>query len=266
MRCKKCNSEKTFKSGSYKSKGQRVQRYLCRDCGKTFTSRTDSKYYRKRKQKYSKKIVDLYCEGMSLRAAGRVLKLNRKTVERYFLDNANRAEEAHNRVLDTKGIITTYVQTDEMETFEHTHKRPLGIQLAIRVKTGEILSARVARIPMKAQIASPKKKAEYALLTNRKQKQVELLLDLEKIMKKDSTLETDGKYIARKTVNQILEGVEYESKVRASEMWRINKACLKLRQNVSRLRRQTLATTKKADRLQKHLALYIAYNNNYNVA
>lgn len=265
MMCKKCNSKKTFRCGSYKAKGIRVQRFMCRDCGKTFTGRTDTKYYRKRKQRYSKMIVSMYCEGMSIRATGRVLNLNRKTVERYFIENANRAEETHNRVLDNRDITTSFIQMDEMETFDHHHRRPLGIELAIRVKTGEIISAMVSRIPMKAHSASPQEKARYAQLSNSKGKQIEMLLDIKKVIKKESTIESDGKYIAQKTVNRILTGAKYESKVRSSEMWRINKSCLKMRQNISRLRRKTLATTKRSDRLQKHLYLYIAYNNGYNI-
>ena len=38
-----------------------------------------------------------------------------------------------------------------METFEHSKKKPLGIELAIRPKTFEIISMKVCRIPMKAQ-------------------------------------------------------------------------------------------------------------------
>jgi len=178
---------------------------------------------------------------------------------------STRAEETHEKILDTKGIVTTYVQSDEMETFEHHNQKPLGIELAIRVKTGEMISAKVSRIPMKAHAASPAEKAKYAALSTRDQKQTEMLMDVEKVITGKSTLESDGKYIARKTVNKILTNTNYESKVRSCEMWRINKTCMVLRQNISRLRRKTLATTKRMDRLQKHLSLYIAYNNGYEI-
>ena len=47
------------------------------------------------------------------------------------------------------------------------------------------------------------------------------------------------------------------------KLWGINPICTKLRQNISRLRRRTWATTKDWRQLQNHLDLFIAYPNGY---
>lgn len=47
---------------------------------------------------------------------------------------------------------------------------------------------------------------------------------------------------------------------------RIDLTFLKMRQDISRLRRKTLATTKKRENLQKHLDLYTDYHNTKRVA
>jgi hypothetical protein len=36
---------------------------------------------------------------------------------------------------------TSFVQFDEMETFEHIRPKPLSIAIAVRAKTGEIIEA-----------------------------------------------------------------------------------------------------------------------------
>ena len=74
---------------------------------------------------------------------------------------AKNVKTRHIKALNSKEIFTKYIQFDEMESFEHTREKPLGIQLSIRPKTGQILSAKVCRIPIKALTLSPKKKAEY---------------------------------------------------------------------------------------------------------
>ena len=84
-----------------------------------------------------------YCEGMSQRAMARALKTSRKTIEKYFLENSLIAKKNNKQNLDKGKIVTTYVQFDELETFEHTKRKPLGVQVSIRAKTGEIISAKV---------------------------------------------------------------------------------------------------------------------------
>jgi len=266
MRCKNCNSERVRKRGKYKTRGKYVQRFHCRDCDKTFTSRTHTKFYRKRKQALAKKMLHMYCEGMSLNAIARVLVLNRKTVSRYFIEASGRARVEHIKRLNTGQIRTSYVQFDEMESFEIGKMRPLGIELAVRVKTGEIISAVVARIPIKAYIMSKKKKLEYAAITDRKMRMSEMLLEVSKALKPNSTIESDEAFINTKVAKEILPKHRNITQPGTSKaLWRVNYVCLKLRQDVSRLRRATLATTKRIDYLQKHLDLYIAYHNGYKI-
>lgn len=209
----------------------------------------------------------MLCEGCTLNGISRILDLNVKTVERYFLAAAKRAQEAHLKALDRGDLKTNYIQADELETFEHSHKRPLGIELAIRPKTGQIISAKVARIPIKGLNVSPRVKQEYAKLNTRKQKQIEMLLDIKKTLRAGSysTLEVDGKYIGARTVDQVLSDTLFNSSSRKSQMWRINKTCLSLRHYISRLTRQTVATTKKLERLELHLALFVAHRNGYDI-
>ena len=198
---------------------------------------------------------------MSLRAIGRVLKINRKTVEKYFLEASYEAREAHNKTLAEGEIVTTYIQCDEMETFEHGHKRPLGIQLAIRPKTGQIITAKVCRIPMRAVTATKQAKDDYAVLNTRGQAKAEMLLEISKVLKDKGTIRSDGRYLGRDMIREITPGAIYQTSTAPDDIFMLNKICLKMRQDISRMRRRTLSTTKKMERLQNHLDLYVRYNN-----
>ena len=73
---------------------------------------------------------------------------------------AKKAKKIHESTLLTGQIITKYIQFDQIETFEHTRRRPLGIALSIKPKTGQILSAKVCRISIRALTLSKDKITE----------------------------------------------------------------------------------------------------------
>ena len=85
---------------------------------------------------------------MSLNGIARVLGVNRKTVTKYFRENAEIARQENEKRLG-KDLMTSYVQFDQLETYEHTKRKPVGIQISIRWKTGEIISAKAGYIPVR---------------------------------------------------------------------------------------------------------------------
>ena len=265
--CPKCASDNFSKKGKYKTRKNQIaiQRYKCRPCGFLFTANSLRKTYRQRKPELNKKVMALYCEGNTLRGIGRLLGISYNTVVAKFKFMANLARERHLKALQEGEIKTKYVQFDEMQTFEHTKKKPLGIELSIRPKTGQILAAKVCRIPMGAVTASPKAKAEYAKQTNRKQGMSEMLIETSKALNPSySVLSCDGLYQNVTMAKKICDNSLIETHVNDhAGMWRLNHTCAKLRHHLSRLVRRTWATTKKMDRLQMHLDLFIACQNGY---
>jgi hypothetical protein len=57
-----------------------------------------------------------------------------------------------------------------------------------------------------------------------------------------------------------------KSKAVHDPMFTLNHTCALLRHDLSRLSRKTWVTTKKAERLQMHLDLYIAWQNKYKMS
>ncbi len=103
----------------------------------------------------------MYCERMSLRGIARTLKISYPTVVKYFRENAELSREANKKRLDNTELMTSYVQFDQLESYEHTKRKPVGIQLSIRHKTGEIISAKAGYIPVRALSVSQTYSTEW---------------------------------------------------------------------------------------------------------
>ena len=268
IKCPSCKSENKRKRGWLKNKYGKAQRYECLSCHKTYTKRNDSLNYRKRKQYLREKISEMYCEGMSLRAIGRVLKIHRTTVYKYFLENSKQAKLNIDKKLKRGKVMTTYVQFDELETFEHTKKKPLGVLASIRVKTGEIISMKVCKTTVKALAVSKDYIQHWNKNIDRSSVLENMLKDTKQALnKRHSTIACDK---AKWSVNVANKFFEKDNNVLVFDTSARNKKIdltfLKMRQDISRLRRRTLATTKLSNRLQKHLDLYTDYHNTKRIA
>ena len=267
INCPQCGSNELSKDGkiSHARNQKPLQRYKCKQCKKRFYFNSIRPSSRQRKPDLNKKVMDLYCEGNTLRGIGRILGCSYNTVVSKFRFMAKLARNEHLKKLSEGEIVTSYVQIDEMETLEKTRSNPLGIELAIRPKTYEIISAKVCRIHIKGQSVSSKVKEDYNSNTNRELAENELCVEVSKCSKSEGTIATDGKtpksVSAFFTENQINSFEKFEDKEKY--LWAINHVCAKLRNRISRLNRKTWATTKEATRLQDHLDLFIACQNGY---
>ena len=260
MICQNCKLTNFKKFGSYKSKTELVQRYRCKTCKKTQTKRTNSENYRLRKRRLAKKIEALYCERMSLRGIARVLGIDRKTVNRYFLRMAYKARSENLKNLDNREIISTFVQFDALEIFEHTKRKPLGVWLSVRAKTGEIVSAKVHRTDIRALAMSKKEIVKWNSRSNKESSLVDFLLETKKSLNRAySVLGCDGYHFSKKIAQDICGDIAHI--IVLGENKKIDLAIRKIRNDISRLSRKSLCSTKKAERLQNHLDLYINYHN-----
>ena len=266
MRCQNCGSDNTKKDSSYKSKGKHIQRYKCKACGKRFSNKTNSNNYRMRSQHLEKKIVEMYCERMSIRGIARVLGISINTVTKYFLKAACKAQIENLKALENRDFVTTYIQFDELETFEHTKKRPLSIMLFIRAKTGQIISAKVSKSHIRALAVSPTVVKDWNAQVDKTKVIQESLVEAKKVSNRvHTTIACDGLPHQVKIAKDFCDEGHISIQVLESENKKIDLSILKLRQDISRLGRKTLSTTKKAERLQHHLDLYINYHNSKRV-
>ena len=265
--CPKCFSEEYSKKGWLKNKKEPkpIRQYQCKVCKTRFSVNSLKDTFLQKKPQLNDMIMNLYCEGNTLRGIARILKVNYQTVVKKWRFMAEKARIRHEVALKQGEITTKYIQFDEMQTFEHTKEKPLGIELSIRPKTGQILSAKVCRIPITALTIAKSKAVEYNKKTDRKEAFYRMIAETKECLDKGhSVLSCDGNREAVYMAKLMCPKSLIETHVNDyAGMWRLNHTCAKLRHHLSRLTRKTWATTKDRKYLQMHLDLFIAYQNKY---
>jgi len=108
-------------NGTYITKGGKVQKYICRNCGRVFCGRTNTVFYDLRTDEDKVLIaLKMILKGMSLRGVAEVLEVKLDTVRRWLSRAAEHGEEV-NKVL-MKDIIVSKVELDELWTFVQKNK------------------------------------------------------------------------------------------------------------------------------------------------
>lgn len=263
------------KRGYYTPKhlGHRLARYQCKACGVTFSNRTGKDDVRQHRPDINHLLPRLMCSGVTLRRAAWILECSYNTVRARLPWLAQRAREAHEQALQGEGLKTSYIQFDEMQTFEHAAAKPLTIALAVRAKTGQILAAKVGRIPAKGHLAT-KGKLKYGWTANEAHEVCKsVLAQAARVAKPGVTIGCDGGptypgYVASTFPAPLKPTVSAEP-ARGSAgggfdpLFRLNHVCAKIRADLACMARKTWATTKKRSHLQHRLDLYVAVNNGY---
>ncbi len=261
------------------SDGKYIARFLCRSCKRSFSNARNSPCYWQKKRKLNKPILELLVSGVSQRRAARILRINRKTVVRKLLFLAHQATLSQQELLDSfrnSEHKVMSVQFDEMETFERSKCLPLSIPLIVEAKSRKILGFSVAQMPAKGPLAEISRK-KYGKREDHRPNAVDSLLsELSGVIHPKAQMLSDQnpKYpnwvrrhfplLTHKAVKGrrgCIVGQGELKKIGNDPLFDLNHTCAMLRANVNRLFRRTWCTTKRPDRLEAHLAIYIAYHN-----
>ena len=189
-------------------------------------------------------LAKLLSSGVTQRRAARIMGINKVTVARKFAWLAGRARHAHAAALTGGRIQTSYVQCDEMETFEHSKLKPLSITLALRAKTGEIIGAQAATMNCHGHMAALSQRVYGWRYDNRHIACRDVLTSIKAVAKPRITIATDGKSTYPSLIHGALPHAVHRShvsrvKVRGARdpLFRLNHTCAKLRADISRLAR-----------------------------
>lgn len=283
--CPKCKATGKFfiKKGYYKNKNdhQPVPRYQCKACKKFFGSHTSLPTYRQKKPQLNHQIYQLYASATSMRRLARVLKCNLKTVANKLFFIASQARLYHENHIQNKGIQTSYVQFDEMETFEHTRLKPLSVAIAVRSKMlpvgksqhySEIIDIKVATMNSHGHNSALAQQIYGIRPDTRVQACEDVLKTVAKCQRFGDTLtiRTDAKRAYISSIQKILPTATHQSvlsratpSTTSNPMFPFNVVAGKIRHDMSRMARRSWVTTKSIRALEAHLDLYIAWNNRY---
>ena len=257
------------------SDGHRWQRYRCKHCGKTFSDAGSSLQYWQRLRFLEKPLFVDLVSGISQRRASYKHFVNRKTVVRKFVRMGKRSVEQLRsmQVIYPKAEI---IEFDDLETCEITKCKPLSVTLAVEHKCRRILGFRVAQMPAKGPLASIALKKYGPREDHRPKARAELFSDLAKLITPTALIKSDknphyGPDVKRYFPTQTHKIYKGRKACTAGQgelkkggfdpLFCLNHTCAMLRANINRLFRRTWCVTKKAERLEYHIAMYAMFHN-----
>jgi hypothetical protein len=212
-----------------------------------------------------------------MRRAAWILKCSYNTVCARLPWLAERARQAHESALQGTSLDTSYAQLDEMQTFEHAAAKALTIAVAVRAKTGQIIAAKVGRIPANGYLAELGQ-TKYHWTANESPDACKAALkEVGKVIRDKYTLNLgfDGSVMYPGYVEEVFPAkgtAEFRvtksrggqgEKGKFDPLFTLNHCCAMIRADLACMARKTWATTKDRQRLQDRLDLYIAVHNGY---
>lgn len=271
-----CHSPQIRKYGTYyrRSDGKQVQRWECR-CKLHFSSATFQKPYRQHKRRVNPQVYQLLSSGVSLRRIALLLNIHRTTVARKLAFLARVSKERQQQLQRALPKVSQ-VQFDDLITLEHTKCKPLAISLAVESPTRRILGFEVSRIPASGPLAEISRK-KYGPRPNERPRGLrKLLTQVRGVLEEGATFSSDEDPLYAVLVQRHYPGSPHQrhpggrgcvtgqgelKKLRFDPLFALNHTCAMLRANINRLFRRTWCTTKKVERLEQHLAVYMDFHN-----
>ena len=273
------NLGRIIRKGIYfrRSDGQRIQRYLCGVCRKSFSSASFGPCFGQKKRKVNHRLKLLLVSGVSQRRAAIILGVNRKTVVRKFRFLAHQARLKHEEFLsEFSKTPLSEIQFDDLETSEHSKCKPLSVALAVEPNTRKILGFSVSSMPAKGLLAHTARRKYGPRKDNRPVGWNALFHSLKPVVHAQSSWLSDENphypsHLKRhfpqathrtvKGARGCIAGQGELKKLAFDPLFSLNHTCAMLRANLNRLFRKTWCTTKTQTGLIDHLSIYVDYHN-----
>jgi len=279
MLCPYCaRATRVIKKGFFSRKNHEIapsQRYFCFTCRRGFSSGTGTVTYRQQRPKINRQVFQLLVSGTSQRRTARLLKTTQTTVALKLEVFAKFARRHQANFLKKMPPVSTVV-FDDMETFEHSKCKPVSITVAVEEGSRLLIAAAAAPMPAKGRLSHIARKRYGKRLDKRRWALGKVLKTVADVRAADLLLKSDKCPRYPKAVRRWLPDAFHEvhlsrracvvgqGELKAGgfdPLFSLNHTCAMLRDNVKRLSRKTWCTTKRVDRLQCFLDLYICYHN-----
>ena len=269
--------------GHYRRKcdGRSVQRFLCLECRRFFSTQSFRLDYRLHRPRLHLELFPLFISKVTHRQAARVLGCSRKTVAHrlellgrhcrdFHLDRLARASER-------SGLWGTF-QLDELETFEHSRLlSPVSVPVLIERRSYFVLATRAVALPARGRLSPAlreKKELRDRLEGVRKSGSSQAVRECFELLRRvhrkwaPVQVQTDRKKSYAASLSGIFGGRlihgRSSSRLRrdyANPLFPINHTLAMMRDGISRLVRRTWAASKLREKLERHLWIYIAWRN-----
>ena len=255
----------------------RVQRYFCHRCKKSFSTATGRLSYREKKPHINQTLYRLLCSGLSQHRLAIILNIHRITVARKIEKLAAFARRDHRQWIERQSQCLE-VHFDELETYEHTKCKPVSVGIAVNGKTREIIAAFTASMPAKGLLAK-KALEKYGLRPDNRPRAMRQLMEaVRTTYAVIPVVKTDKKPSYRPLVRRYLPSAKHQTtkgrrgcvvgqgELKAGgfdPIFTLNHTYAMFRDNLKTLSRRTWCTVKKSGRLVDLLDLYIHFHNRF---
>jgi transposase-like protein len=260
---------------------QRVQRFLCRVCSRTFSTQTFRVDYRLVKPTLHYALFDLFISKVTHRQSARLLGCDRKTIAHRLELMSAAARCFQKRVLDgarARGGLAGDFQLDELETFEHSRRlAPVTMPVLIELHSYFVLYAETAPLPARGNLRPADRKRKEARekiegprksgsreAVERTLRFLEYYAPKQKSVAISSDHKTSYASLVRTIFGTRARHARHSSTAQRSysnPMFPINLTLAMLRDGVSRLVRRNWGASKKRQKLEQHVWIWIAYRN-----
>jgi len=251
----------------------RIQRYLCKACGVTFSSQTFSADYWLKRPDLLPQLMLKTCGGMANRQIARDLGCSPPTIDRQLSRLGRHCLVFHEQLRQSHPLARDIV-IDGLETFEYSQYFPFHHNLAIDNDSGAILSYTDSPLRRKGTMTAHQKRRREALearlgrpdpqaiQTGIRDLLSPLVDGLEKV-----TIRSDA-HPAYARVLRDLDG-EIRHEVTSSQerrdqrnrLWEVNLADLVLRHASKNHTRETIAWSKRRQCSSERLAVFVVWRN-----
>ena len=261
--------------------GRTVQRFLCLECHRTFSTQTFRVDYRLKKPHLNHDLIGPFVSKVTHRQAARVLGCSRKTVAHRLELLGEHCRDFHLRRLALAregGGLRGVFQLDELETFEHSRRlAPVTMPVLIERKSFFVVDLESARLPCRGRLSErdrlekQEREREHGVRRSGSRRAVEKCFEtLASHHAKDGRVcvETDRKStyttILARRFRARLAHERHSSKAKRdyqNPLFPINHTLAMMRDGISRLVRRTWAASKLRERLERHAWIWLVWRN-----
>lgn len=258
-----------------------VPRFLCLCCSHGFSEQTFRLDYRLKRPKLLARFFLDRVSKVTHRQSARNHSCSRSTEERHFRRLSQHCEAFHDAKLaevKARGGLGEVFLLDELETYEHHRtQKPLTVPILIERKSEYVVDARVGTLPARVGPGQARKRPSTGSLepgSERKSESRQVVKAaferLREVSPKDRVLcvLTDQKTSYAQLLQELFGERCVHQRTPSTRrrdvrnpLWRINHTLARVRDNVSRLVRETWAAAKERRWLAGQLAIWICYRN-----
>ncbi len=259
------------------TRAERVQRFRCLQCRRSFSAQTATLTYREKKPHVDQPLYRLLNSGVSQRRCAMIFALTRATVARKLVRLGRAARHQHQLWLTAHAPASGPVAViDEMETLEHTKMKPLAIAVAVEEGSRLILGAAVSRMPAKGRLAERSRRKYGRRTDGRAAGLKRVLAGVAVGLPGLSEIKSDecpryprlfaaafpGAQLTTHKGRRACTVGQGELKAGGFDpLFSLNHTCAMFRDNLKTLARRTWCTPKKPDRLQALIDIYVTFHN-----